>query len=290
MIAHMGYYDRNYGPSSGPQMVMNSRWTPAVKKLVIANVAVYFLQSFTGQFNPGDPMLQLFALQVSTVVKEFQIWQFFTYMFLHANLSHIFFNMLGLWMFGGEVERRLGTTRFWWLYFGSGITGGLLHFAMQLSFGSWQSPMLGASGACFGVFIAFAMLYKDAMILAFFFIPMKARTAAIIFVALTLFLSSQGFQEGGLGSRIAHFAHLGGMIFAYLFIKWPEIASGKVFRALLSRRRAFRPKIYTEEPSEEVQDGLARQVDKILDKIHRDGVSSLTDRERQILDEASKKL
>ena len=278
----MTYYGHQEG--HGPQPFIQDRWTPAVKKLVLANVIVFVLQSFTQDPNANNWMLDLFALRVSTVVKEYAVWQFFTYMFLHGSMFHILLNMLGLWMFGSTVERRLGTRGFLWLYFGSGIAGGLLHFTAQLFTGHWSVPMIGASGACFGVFLAFATLCGDAIVLAFLFFPMRARTAALLFVAVSLF---SGFKElQGMSSRIAHFAHLGGALFGYLYVKWPLVWARSLPRLRL-RPGGFKPKIHRETSS---RDDLSGEVDRILNKIHEQGVGSLTQAERQTLDEASKEL
>src|SRR5262249_48136752 len=136
-------------------------------------------------------------------------------------LTHILFNMLGLYFFGPRVEERLGSRRFLMLYFISGITGALLSFIF-----AYNSSVVGASGALFGVMIAFAMFWPDVQILFMFFLPVPARVAVIIMTVLSLWSGLRGSVTG-----VADFAHLGGFLGGFLYLKWLERRAGtKKFR------------------------------------------------------------
>jgi len=280
-----------YIPPNGRQVFAQRGWTPAVRGLIIANVIVYFLQMLTSG-RDGSPLVDALALTPQSVRESFAIWQFVTYMFLHGGLMHIAFNMLGLWMFGAEVERIIGTRRFLWLYFGSGVIGAVLHFVITIVFNRDPSiHMIGASGGVIGVVVAFAIYCGEAIVLFFLFFPMKARTAAILFVAIDLFAGVQSLKDGR-GDGVAHFAHLGGALFGYLYCKGIRGAKfGRIFSS--GGRKRFKPRlIKTDPPGEAAKGGdvLKNKVDQILDKIHTQGVTSLTDEERRILDEASRNL
>ena len=276
-----------YYPPGGQRIFVQNRWTPAVRSLIIANCAAFLLQIFTSERGSVSPLIAAFAFNVEAVIQRFALWQFVTYMFLHAGVMHLAINMIGLWMFGSEVERVLGTRRFLWLYFGSGVTGALLHFIIRVASGR-GGVMIGASGGCYGVLIAFAIYCGEAIVLAFCFFPMKARTAAIIFVLISFF---SGLSElKGAGSNVAHFAHLGGALFGFLYVRAVRSSKWTRFFALpkTQSRKKFKPRLH--QPSPPDMDDLKERVDQILDKIHTHGADSLTDEERRILDEASRKL
>jgi len=277
-----------YYPPGGQQIFVQNRWTPTVRTLIIANCAVFMLQIFTSERGRISPLVVAFALNTATVLRRGALWQFVTYMFLHGGVWHIFFNMLSLWMFGSEVERRLGSRRFCVLYFGSGFLGAVFHFLSMLYLGS-SIPMIGASGGVFGVLIAFAMYCGDAMVL-FFFFPMKARTMAIAFVIINLV---NGISElKGAASNVAHFAHLGGALFGFLYIRAIRAEGRRPFFKFPKwrPRRKFKPRLRRPSAPAPGAAELKARVDEILDKIQLQGIGSLTEEERRILDEASRKL
>src|SRR5262245_25296508 len=144
-------------------------------------------------------------------------WTIVTYMFLHDpnGFTHILFNMLGLYFFGSRVEERLGSSRFLMLYFLSGIAGAVASF-----FFAPGASVIGASGAVFGVMLAFAMFWPDAQIL-FWFIPMEARIAVILMTVMSLWSGYRGSRTG-----VADFAHLGGFAGGYLYLKYLERTAG----------------------------------------------------------------
>ena len=190
---------------------------PGVKWLLIANSAVFFL-GFFAQLLQLDRPLGLFALVPAEVVRYFFIWQPATYLFLHGGFGHIIWNMLALWMFGADLERLWGTKRFLQFYFFCGIGAGicvvLLNYA--LPWGNPMVPTIGSSGAIFGILLANAILFPDRTILWGFLIPIQMKYFVLIIGAMA-FISS--FQAN---SGVSNFAHLGGMLFGYIYLKKPR--------------------------------------------------------------------
>jgi membrane associated rhomboid family serine protease len=187
--------------------------TPAVKLLLIANVAVFLVQQI------APDLVIYFGLTPHLVVGRFWIWQLVTYSFLHADVLHLLFNMLVLWMFGVDLERRWGQQAFYRYYFVCAVGAGLcslvaalmpFHFADQL----YITPTIGASGGIYGLLLAYGLLFPERIIF-FFIFPVPARIYVIIAGALVLW-SSLKDPAGGT----AHFAHLGGMLFGYLYLTW----------------------------------------------------------------------
>ncbi|MDP1994439.1 MAG: rhomboid family intramembrane serine protease, partial [Ignavibacteria bacterium] len=136
----------------------------------------------------------------------FQIWQLITYQFLHGGFSHILFNMFALWMFGAEIENTYGSKKFLIYYLACGIGAGLLHLFLSPVLTGALAPTIGASGAIYGVMIAFAMFFPDRLIFLYFFIPVKAKYF-IAFMIVFEFLAVDS-----VGSGVAHLAHLGGAL------------------------------------------------------------------------------
>jgi membrane associated rhomboid family serine protease len=186
---------------------------PGVKWLISANVAIYILQLlFVDSTLAGKPILLWFNLSPSDVLPRGEIWQLVTYMFLHASITHILFNMLTLWMFGAAVEQTWGTRRFLQFYFICGIGAGICVVLANLVFGTDQRT-IGASGAIYGVLLAFGMLFPETEILLMFLFPIKAKYAVMIFGAIAFLGSLQG------GGTVSNLAHLGGMLVGYLYIR-----------------------------------------------------------------------
>jgi membrane associated rhomboid family serine protease len=183
--------------------------TPAVKGLIIANVSVYLLQIITLRFGSGG-IESLFALTPTLVWEKKWLWQLVTYMFLHAPgwLFHLVFNMLMLWMFGSEVERAWGTKKFLKYYFTCGLGAALVTCATF-----WNSTTYGASGAVFGVALAYGMMFPDRIIYVLMMFPMRAWTFVLFCVGLDI-VSMLGIPDG-----VAHTTHLGGMLFGWLYMK-----------------------------------------------------------------------
>ena len=265
--------------------------TPAVRFLLIANGVVFVLQ-WISQLAAGSWFTLLFSLS-SAGIRHLFLWQLVTYMFLHGGIWHILLNMLGLFFFGPETERALGTRRFIALYLISGILGGV---GWLLLTGNQGGICLGASGAIFGILGAFAALFPDrpVTLLVFFILPvtMRARTLAI---GLGLFTLLAMMSQPG---HIAYTAHLVGGLVGYVYIQFmfkrglsaPLLNPRKWINNLYWRwhRRKFKvissPAEWKDEnePSQE-------EINTILEKIAKWGLDHLSRQERDILDRASRK-
>ncbi len=185
---------------------------PGVKWLLIANIGLFVVNFFARELLGADPF-PIFGLVPYEVLWMGYLWQLVTYLFLHGGIGHILFNMLALWMFGADLERDWGTRRFLQYYFLCGVGAGICVLIMALLLGGLGLRTIGSSGAIYGVLLAFGLLYPDRIILFSFLFPMKAKYFVIIIGAIA-FLSS--FQ---VGSGVSHIAHLGGMIFGYVYLK-----------------------------------------------------------------------
>ncbi len=198
---------------------------PVVKNLLILNV-LFFLADISLQTR-GIDLTQWLGLHYITA-QDFYPWQFITYMFMHGNFSHLFFNMFALWMFGYALENYWGSKRFLVYYLITGVgaaliqtgvlaleirgmTQGLPPFAAQHYIN--QIVTVGASGAIYGILLAFGMCFPNVPIFLYFFFPIKAKWFVIIYGVIELFAGIGGTADG-----VAHFAHLGGMIFGLLLI------------------------------------------------------------------------
>ncbi len=243
--------------------------TPWVTRLIFANIAVFLVQM---TFRDATGFLAL--VPAAMLVRP---WSIVTYMFAHSpgGISHIAFNMLALYIFGPRVELRLGSSRFIWLYLISGISGGLL----SLLFTPY-ALIVGASGAIFGVQLAFAKFYPHDRILIWGIIPVEARVLVVIMTVLSIF---GGFTGGG---TTAHFAHLGGYVGAFFFLLWAQKHTPTA---------QWQAKVAGPPPSAVVVGDWRRvnletvnqynrdEVRRILDKIGTGGESSLTSQERVFL-------
>jgi membrane associated rhomboid family serine protease len=192
---------------------LNWSLPPGVKWLIVANCAI-FLLDFLISMSVGRVVSAPLALVPREVIRG-QIWELVTYMFLHSlsSIFHIVFNMLALWMFGVAVEQTWGTQRFIRYYFVCGVGAAVCVVLVNLLFGNPYQRVIGASGAIYGVLLAFGMLFPDQTVLLGMFIPIKAKYMVMIYGAIA-FLSS--FQTE---STVSNLAHLGGMIFGYVYIR-----------------------------------------------------------------------
>jgi membrane associated rhomboid family serine protease len=201
MARYPRYSDATLSIGPGP-------WSPAVKFLIIAN-AVAFVISEVAQ-----EIILWLGLVPAVVFGQFAIWQPVTYMFLHGGLGHLIFNMLALWMFGTDLEREWRTRFFVKYYFVTGVGAAATSLLLSMFSGSvYYSVTVGASGAIYGLLLAFAMYFPHRQLILFIF-PVPARIAVTILGAIA-FLSS----IGGPGGGVAHSAHLGGIVIGYLYLK-----------------------------------------------------------------------
>jgi len=282
--------DRNYMRQSP----FERRFTTTVLLLLI-NVAVFVVQLAAGQFFPGFPLNDYFALSL-TGLTHWYLWQLVTYGFMHGSFLHLFFNCWAIYVFGQDIEQALGRKPFLTLYFASIVIGGLVQALFgRFVGGLFGVPVVGASAAGFGLAGAFAMLFPDRILLLFFIIPLRAKYLLLLCGVLTLI---------GLLSpnEIAHAAHLGGMVTGIVFVRyaihwnwhWPRLrrARGQPPRRLV-KVVSGTPSLWARNKPEEdlpAEEFLSKEVDPILDKMIAHGKQSLTERERRILEAARQKL
>ena len=187
---------------------------PVVKNLIIINVLVYMA---TALLPVGNEIIRFCALWFgASPFGEFHSYQFVTYMFLHASVEHIFFNMFALWMFGRTLEYELGSKRFLIYYMVCGVGAALIQLATAYLTGEMPIQLVGASGAVMGLLLDFGVMHPNAVIMLLIPpIPMKAKWFVVIYGVIELFLGWTGF-----GGNVAHFAHVGGMLWGLLLLQW----------------------------------------------------------------------
>ncbi len=234
-----------YGPqrvSFGPTI------TRMVKLLIIVNVAVFLWQSLA-DLAGGYGVIKIFGLTPYLVVHKLFLWQLGTYLFLHGGIGHIFFNMFALWMFGSELERYWGPRAFLKFYFVTGIGAG---FLSVLADPSGTAPTIGASGAIYGVLMAYGMMFPNRYVYLYFLFPVKVKYFVGV-LGLIAFFSSLSAP----GSTIAHVAHLGGMMVAFFYLKgWLSLSGIKrvYYRWRLKRLRSRFRVFDREEPRRKKDD------------------------------------
>ena len=195
---------------------MGLDFPPVTRALLLANVAIYLVQMLTGELLVAHFALWPLGPSPYDNVPGFEPWQVVTYGFLHGSLTHIAFNMLALWMFGGAIESLFGSRPFAIYYFACVIGAALTQLAVMHFFPNGYFPTLGASGGIFGVLLAYGMMYPHARIMLLIPpIPMPAWLFVTGYGLIELFLGVTGTQAG-----VAHFAHLGGMAFGFALIQY----------------------------------------------------------------------
>jgi membrane associated rhomboid family serine protease len=200
----MNYY------SNASRVFFGGPVTRTVKALIILNVAVFLLQVI-GDLAGNHFLTVYFGLIPVQVTRSLMLWQFVTYMFLHGGIFHLFFNMLTLFMFGNDLERCWGTRRFLNYYFLTGIGAGMCSWLAAVDS---RTVIIGASGAIYGLLLAYGLLYPNRIVYLNFLIPVKVKWL-VIFMGVMAFLSSITGSEPG----VAHVAHLGGMLIGFIFLK-----------------------------------------------------------------------
>lgn len=291
----MAYRNSSYGGFGGGGFGGFSI-TPWVKRLLIVNTAIFLVAFIAARAGYGPFLIEYLALEPREIL--FQPWTLFTYAFLHLGLGHVFFNMLALFFFGPMLEERWGSRGFIKFYLVA-AAGSALFAALEALFvpGIY---VLGASGAIYGLLMAFAMAWPTMPIHIWGIFPIQARWLVAIMAAVSILLIG--------GGGVSHLAHLGGFATAYLYLKspwapspWGEIptprrkpkkrASGGAFGWLGKRPRAEpappKPAPPALRPQDEQQ--LLDDVDGILEKISARGLGSLTEEERKRLDEVSRR-
>jgi membrane associated rhomboid family serine protease len=245
--------------------------TPWVRRLIAANVLVFLVIASRAFPIPFDRLVLVPAMI------PMRPWTLITYMFLHGGLGHIAFNMIALYFFGSRVELRIGSRHFILLYLISGITGALLSLVFTP-----YAPIIGASGAVFGVSFAFAYFWPRDRIYIWGVLPIEARWLVILTAGIAIFGGFTGAQGG-----VAHFAHLGGYVGGWFYLWWMD-------RRASAGRRAWQKKVSAPAGSvdarrigsidlDRVHPVNRDEVNRILDKIRASGLDSLTNEERTFL-------
>jgi len=262
---------------------------PGVKIVLLVTIGVYVVDVLT-----RGGLTQIGALSVRSLM-TLQVWRLFTYMFLHSlgSIAHIGWNMFIFVMLGHTLERQLGSRQFLWLYFLSGIVGGLLEVIFNVlmhgqygPFMTRQGPMtfldipaVGASAGVAGVLVAFACRNPRAVFLLLFFLPIQARWLALIYCLAETRHIFVGLRYGWVDG-VAHAAHFGGMVLGFVWMKWgTRIVAGMP-------RGARRPRPGSFERNREREQV---ELDRILKKVHDRGVDSLTLREKMFLQDVGNK-
>lgn len=255
------------------------RITPAVKLLLISNAVIYLLQMLP---SIGPFLSDWGALVPDQVYSHGQIWRIVSYMFLHStrDIFHILLNMMGLWMFGMELEELWGRNKFLFFYFLCGTGAALFSVFYYLVPSMRFMEIIGASGAVFGILTAYAVYFPNREVLLFFVIPMRVWVLVAGYAVLSLFLSFQA------GNTVAHLMHFGGIVVALGYLKTGPFLD----KWLLMQKERMRE----EAVRERAKVNLDRQrfyedkVDPVLAKISSHGIESLTPEEKKILKEAGK--
>ncbi|MGD9417655.1 MAG: rhomboid family intramembrane serine protease [Verrucomicrobiota bacterium JB025] len=291
---HMGLADRDYQrrqPQPGDGYF--AQLTPVVKWLLMANIAIYFLDLvLEGSFG-HKPLRTFGAYAIDSAIFEFRIWEFFTFQFLHGSLGHLLFNAIGIFFFGPWMERWWGSKKFLWFYLLCGAAGaafftiltfvGILPAHSPYFMGHYNIPLVGASAGIYGILIGVALIAPNLRVqLLFPPVELSMRTLAIALLVISTgsIILSLGGNEGGEAG------HLGGAIIGFLLVRHPWIL-GKNTGVEIHPPRYFRKFESKLHPRSRIHPHQDTEVDAILDKVSSQGFQSLTDEERAILQKAA---
>lgn len=286
----MGIYDREYyrEPERGNFLSSNRA---LVVNLVIATVAVYLIDLFSPAVDRANPhslhwLSSRLACTPDTLSKPWLWWQFLTYGFLHdpSHVMHIGFNMFVLWMFGREIESIYGQREFLLFYLTAIVLAGVAWAVIEVlqDESSRAGSLIGASGGCIAVLMLFILRYPQRMLLLMFFLPVPAWFVGVLIISADV----MGVVHNNPDNQVANFAHLAGAAFAFVYfrsgLRLERWLPGRGFHWPLRSR----PNLRIHRPASETD--LSQQVDQILEKISREGESSLTAKERRTLENASR--
>ena len=256
-------------------------FTEAIKILISINFVIYVLQSLAGK---EDIFFRLFGLVPNVFIPELMLWQPFTYMFFHApyyssvGISHILLNMLGLWVFGRELEQAWGKSKFLKYYFLTGIGSGLITYLFQINS---DNPVIGASGAVYGILLAYGISFPNRMLYIWGLIPVRSIWLVVIMGSIAFF-GLLGRADG-----ISHVTHISGMFIGYILIKKKWQLADIIFAM---RKKTVEFQVQRKEDRALKKKYINRDIDIILEKIKEVGFSGLSNEEQSKLYEASKNL
>ena len=256
-------------------------FTEAIKILISINFVIYVLQSLAGK---EDIFFRLFGLVPNVFISELMLWQPFTYMFFHApyyssiGISHILLNMLGLWVFGRELEQAWGKSKFLKYYFLTGIGSGLITYLFQINS---DNPVIGASGAVYGILLAYGISFPNRMLYIWGLIPIRSIWLVVIMGSIAFF-GLLGRADG-----ISHVTHISGMFIGYILLKKKWQLADIIFAM---RKKTVEFQVQRKEDRALKKKSINRDIDIILEKIKEVGFSGLSNEEQSKLYEASKNL
>ncbi len=253
-----------------------SLFTDAIKFIISINFLIFILQYLSGM---EDELFTIFGIVPSKTFGELMLWQPFTYLFFHGGIWHVLINMFVLWMFGSELEKYWGKKEFLRFFFITGIGSGLISILFSLSS---TNPVVGASGAIYGVLLAYGLMFPNRLVYLYFLIPIKVKYLVILIGAIAFFSS---LNPGN--SNISHLTHLSGMVIGFIYLR-SSINWNTINHFVIHRKDEI--KRHYEDKKNEQREALKLQVDAILDKINDVGYDNLSESEREFLFKASKKL
>lgn len=300
----MGTSDRDYFRDEEARYAAGGRppLPPVTKFLLIANIAIFIIDVFTrGENQAAGKINRELCFSIYSAFKEWRLWELVTFQFLHHGVLHVGFNCLAIFFFGPWIERWWGTGRFIAYYLLCGVAGALFYTLLTLTgilpdrgpFPAEYIPLVGASAGIYGLMIGTAVIAPNAMVsLLFPPVTLAMRTFAwwVIGIAVAMIVGDNVFGGQWFQNSGGEAGHLGGAILGFILTRYPFLlrkggaSSSKIIRPKEFRRKSP-PKL---RPRSEVDIATASEVDRILDKINREGMRSLTEREREILQKASK--
>jgi membrane associated rhomboid family serine protease len=261
--------------------------TPSVKKIIIFTSVIYIIQLFGNIISPGF-VETTFGIHHIGFIQQLKLWQPLTYMFLHGNFFHIFFNMFALWMFGSDLEELFGSRNFFKFYLYSGFGAGLCIALMNnylFTHYSLNPITVGASGAIYALLLAYGMIWPNREVLLYFLFPIKMKYLLLIFGGIEFF-GTLASTSGG-GGNISHIGHLGGLVTGFILLKTKFWYSKKTFfHSFDSIIRNYRLARHKKRIEERIK--AKEIIDTLLDKITRYGYGSLTPEEKRQLEWARK--
>jgi membrane associated rhomboid family serine protease len=286
----VGIYDRDYFRPEQRSGFSARMPQSMVVTLIVINAAVWLIDQFSPATRGGRWLSDIFAAHVGTLTHPLYWWQFLTAGFTHSpdGIGHVLFNMLGLFFLGRNVEYRYGSKEFLRFYLAALVFANVAWCVIgKLSGAPESTGIYGASGAVAAVVVLFAFNFPNVTILVMFVLPMPAWLAGVLFVGLDMY---GAMHERG--SNVAYTAHVAGALFALLYYQLGWNFSRLSLPGFRWPRLSFRrkPRLRVHHPDEEPpRDNLTAEVDRILEKISREGETSLTSKERSTLEEASRR-